>query len=73
MLCASIILPMTPPVLLAVVSSTTACVSERPDKIPFRTSPCAVIFCNEPNRALDDVSEPVRATPSQPRNVAKNG
>ncbi|MOA30301.1 hypothetical protein D3C78_1513810 [compost metagenome] len=34
---------------------------------------CAVVACSELNRALDEVSEPVRNTPSQPRNGEKNG
>ena len=63
MLWASIILPMTPPVLLAVVI-------EHRDSRP---SCCAVIFCRLPNRAFELVSDPVRATPSQPSSAAKNG
>jgi len=54
--CASIILPITPPVELVATTSTG-----------FRWSCCAVIFCRLPNSALDAVSEPVRNTPSQPR------
>src|SRR5450432_3634483 len=60
--CASTILPMTPPALLAAVIRTGS-----------RPSCWAVIFCKLPNRALDEVSLPVSATPSQPRNVPKNG
>jgi hypothetical protein len=33
----------------------------------------AVACCSEQNSAFDDVSEPVRNTPSQPRNGEKNG
>ena len=62
MLCASIILPMTPPVLLAAAIS----MGETP-------TCCAEIFCRLPNRTLDEVSDPVSATPSQPSNVPKNG
>ena len=62
MLWASIILPMTPPVLLAVAI-----------RIGLNPSCCAVIFCRLPNRALELVSDPVSATPSQPSNAAKNG
>src|SRR5579859_2410778 len=60
--CASTILPMTPPALLAAVISTGS-----------RPSCWAVIFCKLPNNALDEVSLPVRATPSHPRKVPKNG
>src|ERR1700734_4133944 len=62
MLCASIILPMTPPQLLAADIST----GETP-------TCCAEIFCRLPNSTLDDVSDPVSATPSQPSRVPKNG
>ena len=62
MLCASIILPMTPPELLAAAISTG-----------LRPSCSAVIFCRPPNSTLDAVSEPVSATPSQPSSVPKNG
>src|SRR5215471_1532968 len=60
--CASTILPITPPALLAEV-------------IRMGSSPnCwAVIFCRLPNNAFDEVSLPVRATPSHPRKVPKNG
>ena len=34
---------------------------------------CDVIRCKLPKRAFDEVSLPVSATPSQPRNVPKNG
>src|SRR5262249_31969420 len=60
--CASTILPMTPPALLADVI-----------RIGFRPSCSAVMRCKLPNRAFDDVSLPVRATPSHPRKVPKNG
>src|SRR5260221_8806734 len=60
--CASTIFPITPPALLADVMSTGS-----------RPSCWAVIFCKLPNRALDEVSLPVRATPSHPRKVPKNG
>ncbi len=60
--CGEIILPVTPPLGFAATSSvseTLIC--------------CAVVDCSEPNRALEEVSEPVRNTPSQPRNGEKNG
>src|ERR1700733_4350869 len=60
--CASTILPITPPQLLAAHISTGS--------IP---SCCEVIRCKLPNSALDEVSLPVSATPSHPRNVPKNG
>ena len=62
MLWASIILPITPPALLALairVGEMSSCV--------------AVIFCRPPNSTLDAVSEPVTATPSQPSKVPKKG
>src|SRR5262245_49908350 len=62
MLCASIILPITPPELLAAPIST----GDRP-------SCSADTFCNPPNRTLDEVSDPVSATPSQPSIAPKNG
>src|ERR1700760_4686671 len=59
---ASIILPITPPDELAAPIST----DDRPS--------CSdVIFCRLPNRTLDDVSDPVSATPSHPSKVPKNG
>jgi hypothetical protein len=62
MLCASIILPITPPALLAAAASTGA------------TPTCrAVICCKPPNSTLEEVSLPVRATPSQPSSGEKNG
>src|SRR5260221_1034820 len=60
--CASTILPITPPALLAAVIRTGS-----------RPSCWAVIFCKLPNNALDEVSLPVNATPSHPRKVPKNG
>ena len=62
MLCASIIFPMTPPVLLAVQISSG-----------LRESCSAVTFCRLPNMALLEVSLPVSATPSQPKKAAQNG
>ena len=57
-----IILPTTPPEILAetVITGST----------PMET---AVVFCVWQNRALDDVSEPVTKTPSQPSTGAKKG
>src|SRR5277367_3781008 len=60
--CASTIFPITPPALLAA--------HIRMGSIP---SCCDVILCRLPNSALADVSLPVSATPSHPRNVPKNG
>ena len=60
--CGEMILPGTPPLVFAAtsrVSETLIC--------------CAVVDCSEPNRAFEEVSEPVRNTPSQPRNGEKNG
>ena len=62
MLCASIILPITPPVLFAVTMSTG-----------LNPSCCAVIFCRLPNSTFELVSDPVNATPSHPSRAAKNG
>ena len=62
MLCASIILPITPPELLAALM-----------RMGDRPSCVAVIFCKLPNRTFDAVSDPVSATPSQPRRVPKIG
>src|SRR5215831_2477319 len=61
-LCASIILPITPPELLAAairLAGTPTCSAE--------------ILCKLPNRTFDEVSEPVRATPNQPSSVPKKG
>src|SRR5690348_6407643 len=60
--CASIILPMTPPEEFAAAISTGG--------NPICSD---VIFCRLPNRMFEAVSEPVRATPSQPSKVPKNG
>ena len=54
--CASIILPITPPVELVATI-----------RISFRCSCWAVMRCRLPNSAFEAVSEPVRNTPSQPR------
>jgi len=62
MLCASIILPITPPELFAAAISTG-----------LRPSLFAVIVCRLPNNTFEDVSLPVTATPSQPSMAAKNG
>ena len=60
--CRLIILPITPPAELAAASS----VASRP-KRP------AVTTCKFPNKALADVSDPVRNTPSHPMNALKKG
>ena len=62
MLCASIILPITPPELLAAAI-----------RVGLRPSCSAVMRCRLPKSTFDDVSDPVRATPSHPRSVPKNG
>ncbi|EKD36826.1 MAG: hypothetical protein ACD_75C01361G0003 [uncultured bacterium] len=57
-----IILPQTPPEVLAATrttGSTPIC--------------CPVTTCSLEKKAFDEVSEPVIKTPSQPRNGAKNG
>src|SRR6478672_1962590 len=59
---ASIILPITPPEELADAI-----------RIGSRPSWVAEVFCRPPNSTLEAVSEPVRATPSQPSRVPKNG
>src|SRR5258708_39630204 len=60
--CASIILPITPPEELAAAIST----DERPN--------CSeVIFCRLPHSTVEAVSDPVRATPSQPSRGPKKG
>src|SRR5439155_11109931 len=58
-----IILPITPPdELVAAV------------KIGLTLPSClAVCACSGPNKVFEDVSLPVRKTPSQPRNAATNG
>src|SRR6201991_948770 len=60
--CASIILPITPPEELAAAI-----------RIGDRPSCSEVIFCRLPNRMLEDVSDPVSATPNQPSSVPKKG
>src|SRR5207245_11218054 len=62
MLCASIILPITPPVEFAVAI-----------RIGLSPSCSAVIFCRLPNSALLAASVPVRNTPSQPRAAPRRG
>src|SRR6059036_435550 len=60
--CASTILPITPPAELAAhmrIGSSLSC--------------CAVMRCRLPNKAFEEVSLPVRATPNQPRYVPKKG
>src|SRR5690606_39968171 len=58
--CGEIILPVTPPVELAATSRTSG------------TPICwAVVACRAANSAFDEVSEPVRKTPTQPRNGEK--
>src|SRR3954452_9577811 len=59
---ASIILPITPPELLAA-----------PIRLTDSPSCPAATFCIPPNRTLDAVSDPVIATPIQPIKVPKNG
>src|SRR2546421_4027350 len=53
--CGEIIFPSTPPEELAPAVS-----------VAFRSAWCAADTCNAPNSALEEVSEPVTATPSQP-------
>src|SRR3990167_6257009 len=60
--CGEITWPVTPPLVVAATNSTSL--------TPIW---CAVVACNELNSALDEVSDPVRNTPSQPRNGEKNG
>ena len=59
--CGEIILPVTPPVVLAATANS----GEMPTWL-------AVLACNEPNKALAEVSEPVKNTPNQPKNGEKN-
>jgi hypothetical protein len=62
MLWASIILPMTPPELFAAAARTGD------------TPTCSAVICwRLPKSTLEDVSLPVRATPSQPSSGEKNG
>src|SRR6266480_2530949 len=42
-------------------------------RMGLRLSCWAVIFCKPPKRTFEDVSLPVRATPSQPMKVPKKG
>src|SRR5688572_2791506 len=60
--CGEIIFPVTPPeaFALTVTTGSTPRVS-------------AEVDCNLQNKALDDVSEPVRNTPNHPRMGEKNG
>ena len=60
--CASIILPITPPVEFAAAI-----------RMGSSESLSAVIFWRLPKRTLLEVSDPVSATPSQPSNVPKIG
>ena len=60
--CGEIILPVTPPVVLA----ATAKVGSKPKWL-------AVLACKEPNKAFEEVSEPVKNTPNHPKNGEKNG
>ena len=60
--CGEIILPVTPPEAL-----------EPSAKIGSIPTFVAVSNCNEPNRLLEAVSEPVTNTPSQPRTGDRNG
>ena len=62
MLWASIILPITPPELLAAAVRT--------GETPICS---AVTFCRLPNSTFEEVSLPVSATPSQPSSGEKNG
>jgi hypothetical protein len=59
--CGLIIFPMTPPEELAAASSTGS-----------RPARAAVWTCSAPKSALADVSEPVTATPIQPRIEDRN-
>src|SRR6266567_2620776 len=59
---ASIILPITPPELLAA-----------PIRLTDRPSCPAATFCIPPKRTFDAVSDPVIATPIQPIRVPKKG
>src|ERR1700722_14809965 len=60
--CGEIIFPTTPPEIFAPTVTTGS------TPIAF-----AVTDCNFPNNALEEVSEPVIKTPSQPSNGANNG
>ena len=60
--CGEIILPTTPPEILAATVTTGS--------TPIVV---AVAACSLPNKALEEVSEPVINTPSQPSKGAKKG
>src|ERR687885_2891040 len=60
--CGLTIFPKTPPEELAPTARTG-----------LSPSWLAVVFCRLAKRAFEEVSEPVRATPSHPINGAKNG
>lgn len=60
--CGEIILPVTPPVVFAATNNSGV------TPIWF-----AVLACSAPNRAFDEVSEPVKNTPNQPKNGEKKG
>ena len=60
--CGEIILPVTPPDALALTVTTGS---------TPRVS--AVVACSLQNNAFDEVSEPVRNTPSHPSTGEKNG
>ena len=62
MLCASIILPITPPELFAAAMS-----------VGLTPTYVAEMVWRLPKSTLDDVSEPVSATPNQPSMAPKNG
>src|SRR3954453_16918615 len=59
--CGEIILPSTPPELLAAAIS-----------VGERSACLAAVTCSAPNSALDEVSEPVTATPNQPSSDERN-
>ena len=60
--CGLIILPMTPAELLVA-----------PIRIGSSPDTFAVVACSGPNNVFDDVSLPVRNTPSIPSHAEKNG
>ena len=60
--CGEIIFAVTPPEALAATASS----GDMPTAV-------AVSFCIPPNRAHEEVSDPVRNTPSQPSSGEKNG
>src|SRR5512135_607320 len=62
MLWGEIILPVTPPLEL-----------EATIRLGSTPIPWAVVFCNDVNRALEEVSDPVRKTPTHPRKGEKKG